>query len=40
MNKRKLLQKILSNSKNISFDEFTLLVEAFGFSLERVSGYL
>ena len=38
MNKRKLLQKVLATSRNISFDEFSLLVEAFGFRLDRVSG--
>lgn len=38
MNKRKLLQKILSGSKNISFSDMIKLAEAFGFSLSRVSG--
>ena len=36
--KRKLLEKILSGSKNIQFDELVTLVEAFGFTLSRVSG--
>lgn len=36
--KRKLFQKILAGSKNIQFDELTLVVEAFGFSLSRVNG--
>ena len=36
--KRKLLEKILSGSKNIQFDELVSLVEAFGFNLTRVSG--
>jgi len=36
--KRKLLQKILSGSRNIQFDEMTALVEAFGFRLSRVKG--
>jgi predicted RNA binding protein YcfA (HicA-like mRNA interferase family) len=36
--KSKLLRKILSGSKNVRFAEFTLLIEAFGFSLERISG--
>jgi predicted RNA binding protein YcfA (HicA-like mRNA interferase family) len=36
--KRKLLQKILSGSKNIRFSEITTLVEAFGFRLSRVKG--
>jgi hypothetical protein len=35
--KRKLLEKILSGSKNIQFDELVTLVEAFGFTLSRVS---
>jgi len=38
MNKRKLLEKALSGSKNISFHEMTALVEAFGFRLSRVRG--
>lgn len=38
MNKKKLLQKVLANSRNISFDEFNLLIEAFGFRLDRKSG--
>lgn len=38
MNKRKLLLKVLNNQRNISFDEFVLLVEAFGFVLDRVVG--
>lgn len=38
MKKQKLLEKILSGSKNIRFDEFVSLVEAFGFSLARVRG--
>ena len=38
MNKRKLLRKILSGSKNIRFEELTALVEAFGFQLARVTG--
>jgi predicted RNA binding protein YcfA (HicA-like mRNA interferase family) len=36
--KRKLLQKVLSGTKNLQFDEFVKLVEAFGFSLSRISG--
>jgi hypothetical protein len=31
MNKHKLFRKILSGSKNIRFEEFAALVEAFGF---------
>jgi len=38
MNKRKLLAKVLANSKNISFHEIVSLVEAFGFRLSRVNG--
>ena len=38
MNKRKLLEKVLASSKNISFHEMVVLVEAFGFSLSRVKG--
>ncbi|HZS75196.1 MAG TPA: type II toxin-antitoxin system HicA family toxin [Ktedonobacteraceae bacterium] len=38
MNKRKLLAKILSGSKNISFNDFVSLVEAYGFHLSRVRG--
>jgi predicted RNA binding protein YcfA (HicA-like mRNA interferase family) len=36
--KRKLLEKILSGSKNIQFDEFVGLIEAFGFKLSRING--
>jgi predicted RNA binding protein YcfA (HicA-like mRNA interferase family) len=36
--KQKLLRKILAGSKNVSFNEMTSLVEAFGFRLARVSG--
>ncbi len=38
MNKRKLLQKILDGSKNIRFDDFVALVEAFGFRRVRITG--
>ena len=38
MNKRKLLEKILSGSKNVHFNDMILLVEAFGFRLIRVRG--
>ena len=37
MNKRKLLKKMLSGSKNVHFDEMITLAEAFGFRLSRVS---
>jgi len=35
---RGLLSKILAGSRNVSFDEFRLLVEGFGFRLSRVRG--
>jgi len=38
MKKRKLLDKLLSGSKNVRFSEFLQLVEAFGFKLSRISG--
>lgn len=38
MNKRKLLKKLLSGSKNIRFQEATACAEAFGFGLDRVNG--
>jgi predicted RNA binding protein YcfA (HicA-like mRNA interferase family) len=36
--KRKLLEKVLSGSRNIQFDDLVTLVEAFGFSLSRING--
>jgi predicted RNA binding protein YcfA (HicA-like mRNA interferase family) len=36
--KRKLLEKTLSGSKNIKFDELVSLVQAFGFTLSRING--
>ena len=38
MNKRKLLKKVLSGSRNVRFSDLVSLVEAFGFRLSRVSG--
>jgi predicted RNA binding protein YcfA (HicA-like mRNA interferase family) len=38
MNARKTLQKILSGSKNVRFEDVTRLAEGFGFRLARVSG--
>ena len=38
MNKRKLLRKAFSSSKNIRFEEMIVLVQAFGFHLSRVNG--
>lgn len=36
--KKKTLEKALAGSKNIAFNDFTQLVEDFGFHLSRVSG--
>jgi predicted RNA binding protein YcfA (HicA-like mRNA interferase family) len=38
MNKRKLLRKILSGSKNIRFADMLTLAQAFGFRLDRIEG--
>ncbi len=38
MNKRKLLKKVLSGSKDIRFEEMVALAEAFGFHLSRING--
>ncbi len=38
MKPRKILEKILAGSLNISFRDFCKLVEAFGFSLARIRG--
>lgn len=38
MKKQKLLERILSGSRNIRFNDFVGLVEAFGFELSRVRG--
>jgi len=38
MNKRKLLHKLISGSKNIRFNEAIAIAEAFGFRLDRISG--
>jgi predicted RNA binding protein YcfA (HicA-like mRNA interferase family) len=38
MKPRKILEKILAGSLNISFRDFCRLVEAFGFSLSRIRG--
>jgi len=38
MKKKKLLKRILSGSKNISFDDLVLLLYAFGFMLSRSAG--
>ncbi len=38
MKKTKLLKKLLSGSKNISFTDATTCAELFGFRLDRISG--
>jgi hypothetical protein len=38
MNKRKLLRKVLSGSKNIRFADMMTLAKAFGFRLDRIEG--
>ena len=38
MKKKKLLQKLLSGTKNIRFSEAMACAEAFGFQLDRVNG--
>ena len=38
MDKKKLLQKIISGSRNVRFKEAVRLAEAFGFKLDRISG--
>ncbi len=38
MNKKKLLKKLLSGSKNIRFSEIVSCAEAFGFNLDRTKG--
>ncbi len=38
MKPRKLLRKILAGSEAVRFDDFTGLVESFGFRLDRVRG--
>ena len=38
MRKKKILEKLQSNAKNIKFEEFVTLINAFGFMLDRQSG--
>jgi predicted RNA binding protein YcfA (HicA-like mRNA interferase family) len=38
MKKRKLLEKVLSGSKNIRFEEFVVLLIGFGFEFKRIKG--
>ena len=38
MNRRQLLRRLLTGSRNVSFDDLVNLAEGFGFELVRVSG--
>lgn len=38
MNRRRLFQKLLSGSRNIRFNDFLRVVEAFGFVHHRTTG--
>ena len=38
MNKRKLLEKIYNNTKNVKFNDFIVIVKSFGFYETRSSG--
>jgi len=38
MNRKKILQKIVSDSKNIRFSDMVNLVQGFGFTLSRTDG--
>jgi hypothetical protein len=38
LNKKKLLQKIVNNPKNIKFNDFVAIVESFGFIKLRAKG--
>jgi len=38
MNKKKLLPKVINNQKNIQFNDFVTLIEAFGFYRTRGEG--
>lgn len=38
MKKRKLLQKLISGSKNVRFSEAVTCAESFGFHLDKISG--
>jgi hypothetical protein len=38
MNRRQLLRRLLSGSRNVSFDDLVNLAEGFGFRLVRVNG--
>lgn len=38
MKKAKLLRRLLSGSKNISFSDAVIIAKAFGFYLDRING--
>ncbi|MDR2733738.1 MAG: type II toxin-antitoxin system HicA family toxin [Spirochaetota bacterium] len=38
MNKQKLLQQILSNQKNVKYNDFVTILEAYGFYHARAEG--
>ena len=38
MKRKKLLQSLMSGSKNVRFQDFRQCVEAFGFKLDRTQG--
>ncbi len=38
MKPRQLLQRLLASTQNASFSDFVMLLGAFGFELDRVSG--
>ena len=38
MNKQKLLKQILNNQKNVKFNDFVTILEAFGFYCARTDG--
>jgi predicted RNA binding protein YcfA (HicA-like mRNA interferase family) len=38
MKPSKMLEKVISSSKNVKFSDFVKLVEAFGFKLSRING--
>ena len=38
MNRKKLLAKIINNQKNVQFNDFVTLIEAFGFYRTRGEG--
>ena len=38
MNKRKLLERLQNSSKNVKYNDFVVLIEAFGFRIIRTNG--